>query len=329
MRRTEQLLLGTACAAIGLQLGTLWAAARPRPSSTGQLPLPPPGLPPGRVVAVPGRGEFFVREAAGPSPDAPTVVLAHGWMFPADLHWFRCYGPLSESYRVIAMDHRGHGRGLRAAEPFRLVDVADDIAALLAHLETPPVVAVGYSMGGPIAQLLWQRHPGLVRGLVLCASSAHFNEELRDRLVWRGMGLLQIGLRLLPRHWMEQLVHWQASGRLPVRVTRMLEPHPSADMLELLPWMIGEFDRDSAEDVAEAGRELSRYDARGWLPTVDVPTAVLITTRDQLVPVERQRAMAASIRDAGVTELDLDHDGAVAGADVFVPALLKAIAEVC
>ena len=53
-----------------------------------------------------------------------------------------------------------------AVQPFRLEDCADDIAALLAALGVDRCIAVGYSMGGPIAQLLWQRHPHLVDGLV-------------------------------------------------------------------------------------------------------------------------------------------------------------------
>jgi pimeloyl-ACP methyl ester carboxylesterase len=37
-------------------------------------------------------------------------VLLHGWTASADLNWFRCYEPLGEQYRVLALDHRGHGK---------------------------------------------------------------------------------------------------------------------------------------------------------------------------------------------------------------------------
>ena len=62
-------------------------------------------------------------------------------------------------FNVVALDHRGHGRGLQSDEPFRLADCADDVAALVDELGLGPVIVVGYSMGGPIAQLLWRRHP--------------------------------------------------------------------------------------------------------------------------------------------------------------------------
>jgi pimeloyl-ACP methyl ester carboxylesterase len=78
-------------------------------------------------------------------------------------------------------------RSAAAPEP-----VADDVAAVLEHLGVGPAVAVGYSMGGAVAQLLWQRHPQTVRGPVLCATAASWSESLRMRWGWRAMGALQV-----------------------------------------------------------------------------------------------------------------------------------------
>jgi len=55
------------------------------------------------------------------------------------------------------MDHRGHGRGIRSAKPFRLADCADDVAALADRLGIETFIPVGYSMGGTVAQLMWRR----------------------------------------------------------------------------------------------------------------------------------------------------------------------------
>src|SRR3954449_7851087 len=89
-----------------------------------------PPLPPGRTVELPGRGTTFVRELPGP-PGAPTVVLLHGWTATADLNFYTCYDALGEHFRVLAFDHRGHGRGIRSRRRFRLEDCADDVAELL------------------------------------------------------------------------------------------------------------------------------------------------------------------------------------------------------
>ncbi len=323
----RRLAATAAAAALGAGAGMLWAASRPRPERDGDgMPEPPPGLPPGRLVAVPGRGEMFVREA-GPV-DGPVVVLLHGWMYPSDLNWWTCYGPLSTYARVIAPDHRGHGRGTRPAAPFRLADVADDVAALLRHLDTGPVVAVGYSMGGAIAQLLWQRNPDVVGGLVLCATSASWTASPRMRWGWRAMGALQLVLRIVPRSWWERMYAAQVRGELPVPISRMITSDTPDELVARLGWIVSELDRGSAEDIAEAGRELGRYDARGWLPTVDVPSAVVVTARDRLVPPAVQHDLASRIPGATELTVPLDHDGVVARPDLFVPVLHKALGDV-
>lgn len=317
----------TATAAAAAGLGLLAASARPRRYVEDAAPAEPPaGLPPARIVHVPGRGEMFVREAEGPGdPSAPTILLLHGWMFPADLNWFACYGPLSEVGRVIAVDHRGHGRGPRPSQPFRLTDVADDAAALVRHLGVGPVVAVGYSMGGPVAQLLWRRNPDVVSGLVLAATSATFNDTAFERWRWRLMGLLQVLLRVVPRAWWEAGAQLQAREGAPLVVTRLITSETTPEVRALIPWVVSELDRGSAEDVAEAGRELSRYEARDWIGEIDVPAAVVVTANDRLVPPDRQRELAARIPGSFAQELPLDHDGVGSRPDLFVPALLKAI----
>ncbi|MGM0817954.1 MAG: alpha/beta fold hydrolase, partial [Actinomycetota bacterium] len=78
----------------------------------------------------------------------------------------------------------------------------------------------------------------------------------------------------------------------------------------------------------EAGRELGRFDARGWLATVDVPTAVVRSTRDRLVSPASQAALAARIPTARRFDVDVDHDGHLARPDLVVPVLREAVADV-
>ena len=122
-------------------------------------PEPPVPLPPGCVVHVPGRGELFVRDSGGDGP--PCCCCTAGCSRPTSTGTAPTSRSPTAGYRVLAVDHRGHGRGLRTPEPFPLSACADDAAALVAHLKIPPVLAVGYSMGGPIASLLARDHPQL------------------------------------------------------------------------------------------------------------------------------------------------------------------------
>lgn len=325
MSNTRRLLTAATAGAGAAAAGVVYAASRPRPHPPEEtLPIPPDNLPPARLVTVPGHGEMFFRDTGESRPNEPVILLLHGWMFPADLNWFAVYDELSELGRVLAVDHRGHGRGLRPSKPFRLADVADDVAALLRELDTGPVVAVGYSMGGVITQLLWHRHPDVLRGLVLCATSDTFRTRPRDRWAWRAMSAFQLMLRVFPRRWLERFAFAQARGAR-VRLTPMIHEDTPAKVKELLPWIIGELSRGSAEDIAEAGRELGRYDGRDWVSDIDVPAAVIVHTRDALVAPDSQRALAARIPDAETFELPIDHDGVAARTDLFAPALVKAI----
>jgi len=281
-----------------------WAAARHRALQVtvpGRLPgagaapaAPvPPDLPPGRAMNLPGRGEVFVRDF-GAAPGGPAVLLLHGWTASADLNFWPAYAGLAESYRVIALDQRGHGRGLRSTEPFSLEDCADDAAALLEQLGIGRVIVVGYSMGGPVGLLLARRHPGTVAGLVMQATALEWRHAARERAVWRLLPVLDVGLRAGAGAGFFDRVIREAAGEDP-------------GLASYLPWLAAEFQRATAGDLVAAGRALSRYDARPWAGQLDIPAAVLITTRDRLVRLAKQRELARALR-ASVFEIDADHD---------------------
>ena len=240
----------------------------------------------------------------------PAVLLLHGWMVSADLNFLTLYDALAGAgYRVLALDHRGHGRGLRTPEHFRLSDCAADAAAVLRTEGIDRVLAVGYSMGGPIACLLARDHPHLVEGVVLCATAADWQEPYMRR-GWRLMALLRLELGLFPN------AAWRAG-------LRAIGLPASAGTT----WAAAELSRGSARDIAEAGRELGRYDGRPWLRTLTVPRAVIMPVGDTLVPVRKQHELAALL---GVTprEVPGTHLAVTTHPEPFVAALLGALSEV-
>jgi len=89
-------------------------------------------------------------------------------------------------------------------------------------------------------------------------------------------------------------------------------------------WVRSELMRHLARDIAEAGRELGRFDSRPWLPSVNVPIAVVITTRDEAVPVYKQRELAAAA-PARVFEAPITHLEVVSRPEAFNPPLLEAL----
>lgn len=266
-----------------------------------------------RRVSLPGRGEIFVRESVGPA-GAPTLVLLHGLAATGLLNWRTVLPVLARDYRVLVVDHRGHGRGLRSRTLFRLADCADDVAALAEVLAIPRLVAVGYSMGGPIAQLLWRRHPGLVAGLVLCATACRFSSATQRRMSFAATPTLNVLGRVAPRRLIRRLSRNWLSDRIE-------DP-------KLRAWILSEAASSDPIAIGQASAAILRFDSRDWIGEVDVPTAVLVMEQDEIVRAESQRRLAARIPGARVFSVQADHSACATRPELFVPALEQACAAV-
>ena len=271
-----------------------------------------PELPPGRHIELPGRGTTFFREVEGPE-GAPVLFLLHGWTATADLNWFMCYQELGRHFRVIAVDHRGHGRGIRSSRAFKLSACADDVAALADQLGIATFIPVGYSMGGTIAQLMWKRHEHRVRGLVLAATAGHFVTTRQERLAFTALAGVGALARIAP-----QSVRQTISDRL----------YLSRKTMTWEPWAAQQVASHEWRQILEAGAALGRYDSRHWLASIDVPTSVVITANDRVVHPKRQEVLGTMIPDAFVQTIDADHDAVYAHADKFVPMLVDACSNV-
>jgi 3-oxoadipate enol-lactonase len=269
-----------------------------------------PALPPGRHVDLPGRGPLFIRERAGPD-GAPTALLLHGAAVTGALNFHPVYEPLSRHVTVVSADHRGHGRSFRTHRRFRLEDAADDTVALADQLGVDRFIAVGYSMGGAIAQLVWRRHPSRVSGLVLAATWSRYWRNQRERGLLRTIGRLGSGTRLLTRR-----------RRLDVFLSAAAK-HSS--MGSRPPWMVAEVRSGSVPMMVEAFGTVGTFDSSSWIGEADVPVGVIVLNRDDVVPPDRQHHLASLVPFAEVRYLDLVHDGCVTRPEWFVPALVDLV----
>ena len=262
-------------------------------------------------VELPGHGRTWIRDIPGP-PGATAVMLLHGLGATGRLNWGPCFRPLSQEFRVLAVDHRGHGSGLRTRR-FRLEQCADDAAAVARARGVSRFIAVGYSMGGPIASLTWRRHPDQVSGLVLCATARHFMTRQTARAARLALPAAAQLARFMPS---------TAHDRLLQRMLARVE-HP-----QLRERIYRELEGHDPSSVIQATHALSGFSSHDWIGSVDVPAAVIVTTRDELVPPERQRRLAESIPGAEILEVAGDHSACVSRANEFVPALMAACKSV-
>ena len=273
-----------------------------------------PWMPDSRIVSVPQRGEFFVRYFEHENANAPVVALLHGWTGNADINFFPVYAELVQQYSVLAVDHRGHGRGLRTNDRFALEDCADDVVAIMDQLGISSVTAVGYSMGGPIAMLMSKQHSDRVHSLVLCATALEWSAMRSERIRWKIGRVVSPVFRLLTT---PRLIDRYIKGKIP----------RASSAAVLRPWLVSEIRRNDSWTMNQAGRALSKYDARPWAATLGVPTASIVTSHDSLVAPNKQQALAHATQ-ATVIEIDGDHLVNWQTPELFTAAVVDAIRQV-
>jgi pimeloyl-ACP methyl ester carboxylesterase len=264
---------------------------------------------PGRSVFV-GDLEVFVREA-GP-PDAPPVLLVHGWGDHSLVVFHRIIPRLAEHFRVIAPDNRNTGKTDVVRGPYEIADLAADLAGLLDELDVGPVDLVGYSMGGMVAQELTRRRPDLVRRLVL-AGTASVPPNLggvRRRLAIPAIAAVRAGERLT------RTVHTAARTSWLLRQGAVAPEHRR--------WAWTQHASRDPNLYWEAGAAVARWDSFGWVGDLAVPTLVIVNTADEVVATRAQYELAALIPGAEVVEVvHAHHAGPLTHDDVYAEAITR------
>jgi pimeloyl-ACP methyl ester carboxylesterase len=266
-----------------------------------------------RTVDVGGR-ESTVWDTPGPL-GAPTLVLLHGVTLDGQTNWSESVPALAQHFRVLVLDLRGHGSGLPARVPYRLEECADDVATVVRALGAGPVVPVGYSMGGMVAQVFWRRHPDLTAGLVLCATARNVSGSPLEQLTAMTMPFVVGAVGWIPPLFPlgADLVGARLLGeRLDRRVRR-----DALARMRRIPLVT----------ALSAMQAVCGFSSHRWIGEVDVPTAVVVTCHDGTVPPSRQWRLARALPAAAlvdVVEIDGDHDVFLDAPGAFGHALVRA-----
>ena len=206
----------------------------------------------------------------------PLVVLLHPLAGSGAL-WRRLVDELSPDFHVATPDARGHGASGWDGAPFSIPDLADDVAALVEHLDAGPARIAAMSMGGCTAIALAIRHPDLVDRLVLADTTADYGPTKAEAWAERADQAVTVSR---PQQLGFQLDRWFSVDfreQDPTEVDRIAAIFTATD---------------SAAHAA-ACRAMGAFDDSGSLGGISTPTLVLVGEDDYATPP----AMAKALHD--------------------------------
>lgn len=212
----------------------------------------------------------------------PVALLIHGYPLDHRMWLDTLHGPLAEQHTLVAVDLRGHGRSAWCGDAVHSMErFADDLGALIRVLSDDPVDVVGLSMGGYVALALWAEHEPLVRSLVLCNTKASADTDAaRAGRAAAIATVLEQGRAAIAAGMLPKLLAPSADDLLRARVLTMIEDTPVETI------------------VADLRGLAARPDRVAMLPTISVPTLVVVGEHDTITPLADAEVMANGIPDS-------------------------------
>jgi len=211
------------------------------------------------------------------------VVFIHAFPLNQTM-WDLQLSTLQNSFRVITIDLRGFGRSDVPPGPYSMTQIADDVRALLYHLDIHRATLVGLSMGGYISLAFLRKYPRIVRALVLADTRATADTpEARERRLISADKAEREGARAIADDMVPMLLgHTSLDSRPDVvrRVRKMIEGN-------------------APQGIAAAQRGMSeRVDSTTLLTQLELPCQVIVGSEDVLTPLSEAENLHRGIKGA-------------------------------
>ena len=235
-------------------------------------------------AAVNGQNIFYTDTGGA---DKPVLIFSHGLlmdhtMFDPQIATFK------DSYRCIAWDERGHGQTAKTGEcpPFSYYDAANDLEALLQHLNIEQAVLVGMSQGGYLSMRCALTHPKVVRALVLIDTQAMPEDP-----------------SLMPHH-MALVQRWAESGLSDEMAATVESFILGEGWSGAAAWKAKWKQVDNANLIQCFTTLGQRDDIAQKIADIQVPALVIHGTQDRAIAPERAKAMANTLPQATWVEIE-------------------------
>lgn len=240
--------------------------------------------------------------------EGPVLVLSNSLGTALEM-WDPQMPALTERFRVLRYDTRGHGRSAVPSGPCSIADLGQDVLALLDETGVGRASFCGLSMGGMIGMWLGTNAPDRIERLVLCNTSA---QKIGTPELWEQRITLARtqGMSALTEAVIERWFTPGFRARDPQAVDKvraMLLATPGAGYAACCAAIR---DQDQLESIS----------------AIRAPTLVITGSRDPATPPDHGRAIASRIRGSRVVELEAAHLSNIEARDRFNPSLLEFLA---
>jgi pimeloyl-ACP methyl ester carboxylesterase len=207
------------------------------------------------------------------------VVLMHG--FPLDGRiWTAQLDALSKQYRVIVPDLRGFGRS-KSNTPFTMKSLAEDICSLLRSIGAIPCVLGGFSMGGYAALAFAKEYQSDLRGLMLIDTRAEADTAEGKTGRQKMIDLARTsGSKAVADQMMPKMLAPATAKNQPAVAQQLQQIMETASALTIEHALAAMRDRD---------------DQTAFLPSIAVPTLIVVGQEDAITPPKMAEAMNQQI----------------------------------
>jgi non-heme chloroperoxidase len=293
--------MGAALAAVGAA-GVAYrrlAAGRDRDKSVADVRLAlgwGEGLerPDHAVVRTPDGAQLAVWDIEGDGPDAPVVVLPHCWGCSHEI-WLPVARRLKEQgFRVVLYDQRGHGASTRGTAQLTIETLAHDLTAVLDATDVRDAVLAGHSMGGMTIMSLATHRPDVLKErakatvLVATAATSLGGRSAQGARVANALVASPLVTRAMQSKNGSVFVRG-AFGEKPVR-----------SHLDLTRELFGGCHGAVRGDF---WLSMSTMDLLEGIATIEVPTTVMVGTRDALTLPTKADQIVATVPGARLVTL--------------------------
>jgi 3-oxoadipate enol-lactonase len=241
--------------------------------------------------------------------DAPVLVLSNSLGTTLAM-WDEQAPALSERFRLLRYDHRGHGGSPVPPGPYRIEDLGRDVLVLLDRLEVERFSFCGLSLGGMVGMWLAGEAPEHVERLVLCCTSARFAREVYDA---RARTVREHGVGVVADAVLE----------------RWFTPALRASRPDVVEWAGRMLLGTPAEGYAGCCEAVRDADLGGRLGTISAPTLVIAGADDPAAPPEGAELIRDSIPEASLAVIpDAAHLANIEQPEAVTQAILDHLSSI-